>query len=480
MKQLLTLIFLVPILSFAGKIDGFAAEHVGKTVRIIRFDEYITKRTIEVANSIVKEDSTFTLVYEDQGTFEAIIEIGDVFGYMYLQDSAEYKIGVPLLEPGQIGHRANIQLAFTELPPENDINFLILDLDYRIDGFIGNTYDIIASDEWSKRMMNFKKHLADLYKDEKDPYFLTYLSYSIAHLELIGHPKIASNVKQELIYETYLKDAPVFERNNAYMMLINDFYKNVFGSIEAFHERSLMKAFVTEEIDSIRAILYQHAYYSNPVITELVMIKGMGEVYMNGKYPRTNVLNMLKTLADSAKTKNARITAANMIKKLTKLMRGYPAPNFSLKDSKGNTRTLTDFKGKYIYLTFFEDWSVDAVNELKILSTMQDKYVDYIEFVSICMGPKEETLDNFLKEHKDFQWTFLNGFGDADLKEYYEVLSVPLYYMIDDEGNIFQAPAKPPSPGGAEYTSIEKTMYQITKMIKSREEQRPDRNSPFH
>ncbi len=472
MRYLIVIAFLFPFLSHADKIEGLAAEHVGAKVRLLKYDDYMSRKTIELAAATVEADSMFTLNYQIEETIEVIVEVGNVYGYMYLQPGQDYQIGVPIEKGAKTSAHRSIQLAFLELPPKTDINFLILDLDYRIDGFLGNTFDLIADKEWARRLENFEAELTNIYGTVEDQYFITYMTFRLASLELVGNPQMEVGMRKQMVYDVYLKNSPVFRENGAYMQLVNSFYKNVFGSILAYHERGLMAAFVTEDLDSLKSMLSQHAYFENGPLNELVLIKGLSEVYMSSQYPKSNILNMLKEIKNNAVFEPNKKIAANMIKKMTKLVRGYPAPNFKLKSDDGSIVGLEKFKGKFVYLTFFEEWSQESISEFKIMQTLQKRYGKHFEFVSICMGPDSNSLDNFIRKYKEFDWTFLNGYGHEEIKEYYDIVAYPLYFIIDPEGNLYQVPALSPSPKG-NYESVDKTMYQINKSLADRERSRP-------
>ncbi len=477
MKYLIVIALLIPFFSKAEKIEGLASDHVGDKVRLLKYDDYMSRKTIELGNTVVGADSTFTLEYSVDETIEVIVEVGNVYGYMYLQPEQDYKIGVPIEKGAKTSAHRSIQLAFMELPPETDINFRILDLDYRIDGFLGNTFELIADEEWARRLENFEADLTNIYGTVEDPYFITYMSFRLASLELVGNPQMEIGMRKQMVYDVYLKKSPVFRENGSYMQLVSSFYKNIFGSILAYHERGLMAAFVTEDLDSLKSILSQHAYFENGPLNELVLIKGLCEVYMSSQYPKSNILNMLKEIKNNAVFEENKKIAANMIKKMTKLVRGYPAPNFKLKSDDGSIVGLEKFKGKFIYLTFFEEWSQESISEFKIMQVLQERYGKHFEFVSVCMGPDSSSLDRFIRKYKEFDWTFLNGYGHEEIKEYYEVVAYPLYYIIDPEGNLYQVPALSPSPKG-NYESVDKTMYQINKSLADRERGRPPGHAP--
>jgi len=473
MKLILILILCFPQIILATTIDGIASEHVGHTIRLLRYEDYITNKTLEVAKTTVNTDSTFSISFETDEIFQAILEVGNVYAYIYVQPEANYEVGVPAIQDHakRLNHN-NIQLIFTKVPDTNDINYLILDFDYQLDLFFSRNVDIMGSRDWSIYLDSFKNHLSRIYKDIDNGYFINYMSFSTVQMELIGNPKLDVGVNMELIYDTYLNESPVFHQHSAYMMVVNNFYKNIFESVSVFHERALMKAVILENEDSIMAVLKHYKHYQNHELTELVVIKALGESYMNNKMPRSSVLNILTDMSETAHYKTHKTIAKNMIKKLTKLRKGYPAYNFILPDKYGKDISLNDFKGKYTYVTFFEPWSSQSLSDFKIMVKLKERYPSNIEMISICTGPDSESFSTFIKANTNYDWTFLNGYNHADLIEYYDINTYPAYFLIDPEGNLIQAPALSPSPRG-NYDSIDKVMYNIDKRAKLKDQSRP-------
>jgi len=72
-------------------------------------------------------------------------------------------------------------------------------------------------------------------------------------------------------------------------------------------------------------------------------------------------------------------------------------------------------------------------------------------------------MKEFLKDNPGYTWTFLHYSDNSDVLEDYEVITVPKYIFIDDEGKILQAPAGRPV-GNAERpndVNIEKYFYEL-------------------
>ena len=78
-----------------------------------------------------------------------------------------------------------------------------------------------------------------------------------------------------------------------------------------------------------------------------------------------------------------------MLKKFAKTIPKHPAPEFQLKNEKGEIVSLRDFQGKYVYIDFWATWCVPCIKEMTIMPALQEKYGPVIEFVSISIDAKE-------------------------------------------------------------------------------------------
>lgn len=92
---------------------------------------------------------------------------------------------------------------------------------------------------------------------------------------------------------------------------------------------------------------------------------------------------------------------------------GMMAPEFSLTDAEGNTHTLSDMKGKKVYVKFWASWCpacLAGLDQLDELSKDNSEF-EVISVVSPGMGGE--------KDKKDFiEW--FSGLGHENIKVYFD------------------------------------------------------------
>ncbi len=112
------------------------------------------------------------------------------------------------------------------------------------------------------------------------------------------------------------------------------------------------------------------------------------------------------------------------------------APNFSLKDSNGNTVNLADFEGKSIIVNSWAVWCPFCVKELEDFAKLQQEFGAKITIIPIDRAESLELTKSytddlgvtdtliFLLDPKDSFYRSIGGF------------SMPETIFVDGEGNI--------------------------------------------
>ena len=139
---------------------------------------------------------------------------------------------------------------------------------------------------------------------------------------------------------------------------------------------------------------------------------------------------------------------ANRLDGLEKLSPGMPAPEFSYPDTTGNLVSLSDFKGRYVYIDVWATWCRPCIAEMPKLNELEQTFGDKIAFVSVSIDTEKETWQIYVKENKltGFQ-IYSQGGGKAEIMELYMIQAIPRFIMIDPDGNIINADATRPSDG---------------------------------
>lgn len=128
------------------------------------------------------------------------------------------------------------------------------------------------------------------------------------------------------------------------------------------------------------------------------------------------------------------------------LISGKEAADFTFKDKNGNPVSLSDFKGKYVYLDLWFTTCSPCRKEFPYYEKIRKKYVDKnIVFIAISLDIKEDVWKQYIKENK-LGGIHLYGNGwDTQFIKNYLIMDVPRYILIDKDHRILDIYAPKPS-----------------------------------
>lgn len=125
-----------------------------------------------------------------------------------------------------------------------------------------------------------------------------------------------------------------------------------------------------------------------------------------------------------------------------------PAPDFTLTDQFGNTHTLSDYKGKTVFLNFWTTWCGYCKKEMPDIQALYEKYGGNQEDLVILgvANPKTDSAPNNADENQQVIEEFLQKGGytfpvvmdlTGDVYAWYGIRAFPTTFMIDKDGNVF-------------------------------------------
>jgi peroxiredoxin len=452
------------------QIDGDAPQYIGKEVKIYEIDDYITFQRTVIATTKVGADSIFHASFYVDETKKIVIEINNVDALMYVAPKSNYTIFFPWNELGggmKLGGN-EVQVYFQDLD-SNDINYKILQFHGWMDDFMAenNVFRVLDKERYRKELDTLFKVGHDYYSKETDVFLKTYATYHLGQVEQLSLSRKLGDQKLKT-FSRYFKHQKINYGNDQYMIFFNSYFDNFFVDLDYKIENRVYLASLKSSPTLMVKALQEDYRMRNKDLAELVLIKTLKDNFFTGNYAQSNILYVLDSLSNHSKFAQHQKIAKNCIEALTFLEPGYPAPELRLKNNLGENISWKTFKGKYVYLNFFETWSESAIKEMKLYPSLRDKYGGDIEFVSICVDSDTSKLEKFLKDHEEFNWKIYPIGDNRDLMKRFQVQNTPSYFLIDQEGYLVAFPALSPSPNG-KYETIDKTFFYIKKALHPQE-----------
>lgn len=140
---------------------------------------------------------------------------------------------------------------------------------------------------------------------------------------------------------------------------------------------------------------------------------------------------------------------AEACQKAKRIAPGQPCPDFRFADNHGDTVTLADLKGKYVYIDMWATWCGPCKGEMPSLLKLEEEFAgEDILFVSLSIDRNRDidlwkkTIEEMglggIQLHLGENWDWLKIFMPSSM-------SVPRFVLLDREGKIINSSMSRPS-----------------------------------
>jgi len=146
--------------------------------------------------------------------------------------------------------------------------------------------------------------------------------------------------------------------------------------------------------------------------------------------------------------------AKNILPNLSKDA-GTFLPDASFIDEKGNTRSLSEFKGKILLIDVWTTWCGNCIirfpHSEQLYKRLKSIHLDTaIQFINICTEDSKSEWKKMLKEHHPVGINLYSK--DTSIYQSWNVSAFPRYILVDRSGKILSAHYYGPDEGGIDYT----------------------------
>ncbi len=481
LKFIPSLAFLFVLFPFMGitqsvtKIVGFAPDYVGQTVELFEIEDYFSMREQLVATTIVKEDSTFNFQFFNPKTQKVIVKSNKNTGFLYIQPNGEYEVYLPSRNRYDayrpMGNE--VEIGFFNLD-STDINYKILAFDKWVNSFLGVYFPSkkVNGSEFVLQLEKFKENAEKYYESDTSVFLKTHVQFSIAALDDIQFAGARNRFEK---FDFYIDKYPIIYESDAYMSYINNFYSNIIPKLsKEVNDKVYLGILKSSPTLIINALAKEYTLrptlvntpkgemlIGNARLRELIMIKGLSNVYYSPDYPKTNIIKILDSLSAHSIFSENKLIAKNLIYRLTALVPGAKSADFLLTNKKDEIRTLTNYAGKHLYIHFFSAANKESINEMELMKSIYGRYKSEVNFISVY--EKDENLSKKNRDHiHSFPWEVFELDPNDQLFKTFKPASYPFYILIDPIGYIVSIPALSPKPNG-QYLSIDKVFFDIKK-----------------
>ncbi len=447
----LFLMCLLGISAYGETISGFAKDYANTSIKLIFYTDQFSRLPIFVSEQQIDENGAFKFTYELSQTRLVALKIKDYRSNFYVTPNADYKVELSAFDELSAPPLSKDKyLPARILQQDNqEINRAIGLLNVKLDSFEQKHYLAFLQKKAKPYVTDFISELKlhELY--DSNAFYTQYVD------ALSGSLMYKAQFPNKEIYEQSIRNRVNYQ-NIAFVNLLDDFYNKWMNRYNLTEQNIPLKNSISSSnLDSVHLLLKTNDFLKNDTIREIIMVKELFRLAVNDN--STNPLavdKLLSELSDKAITKENKAIASYYLGRLRKLGIGALAPDFELMNLVNSTVKLSDYRGKYVYLDFWATWCKPCLKSMQVMRQLYPKYREHVEFISINIDDRKRRFERYL-ESNTYPWTILYAGSDEKIKNDYDVVLIPLYYLIDPNGKLIQSPAF--SPGGG----IERTFKQL-------------------
>jgi peroxiredoxin len=115
---------------------------------------------------------------------------------------------------------------------------------------------------------------------------------------------------------------------------------------------------------------------------------------------------------------------------------GQPAAPFTLQSASGKTVSMSQFKGKAVYLNFFATWCPPCNDEAPAIGKLAKKYAGKVTILGVNELENPSKAKSFMEKYH-LPYTALVD-SDGSLGHAYGMIGLPVHVFIDKQGNVKQ------------------------------------------
>ncbi len=114
---------------------------------------------------------------------------------------------------------------------------------------------------------------------------------------------------------------------------------------------------------------------------------------------------------------------------------GEIAPDFTLSDLDGNELSLSDFRGKAVFINFWATWCPPCRAEMPEIEAVYQEYKDKdVEVIGVDLLETKDEVSQFVQQY-GYSWTFVID-TTGEVATTYNLAAIPTSFFIDREGII--------------------------------------------
>lgn len=445
--------YLVLTETSAITIKGTAEDYANQRITFLTYSDYITKSEIPLCSTQADSLGNFECSFELNEIREVFTYLGIYRCYLFAEPGKTYQIILPTKIEKNTQDALNPYFEPVLIPlgiknaARNDINILIKMFNDSYNAYYNkHVINVMSNKDFSRLDAEIAKLMAP-FDTVQNSFFQIYCKYRIGLLKNMAMQQKAKSISTE-----YFNDQHIYYFNPAFMELFNQVYDKYFMFFSRTETGQQLISEISEKksYEGVYKILARDKNIPNKDLLELVILKNLHDEFYDDRFSRSAMLTILDSMIEKINNPQHIEIAKSIRNKVTRLLKGFEPPDFTLYDQDSVEIGLSDLKGKYVYLIFCASHSYGCLKEYEMLRRLYEKHNAYLEIITIAIDPEYKTYKEFI-ENSDYPWKFLYYGKMPGILMDYDIRAFPTYYLIDPEGKLAISPAPSPSENFEKY-----------------------------
>lgn len=440
-------LFLFAINTFAEQtsIQGNAFFYRGKTIEIRQYLDLFTFKSLLLEKMEIQPDGSFKFQFNADETGLYLLKIGRINTHLFIEPGNEYTL---VFDEPEGEERYDLAKDIFVMPDifeaKGKLNTHITEIEKSINQFLidnSKYYGRGVSQEIIPKADSLVILLNELYADSKSEYLRTHLHFRLATLEL------QTNHGRQKVYDKYFKEhEPAYAHlsfSTAFELLFQEYFTYLNPSAEHRFQATADSAIETANYQLLYSCMEADPFLEKRTFRELLIASELYELGAEQKADLKNVLALLDSLIMNAQDDACRLIAANAEQLLTRFSPGALAADFEFADALGNTYRMSEYKGRYVYIQFFDKFTAETLKEMSLMKILKEGYGADIAMFSISTTEPPSRLKYFTDKY-DFNWIFGTAQSSEAILSNYDLRSLPTYFYLDKDLRFIKVPSPPP------------------------------------
>lgn len=439
-----------------AQIKGHADFAVGEEVRLLLYDDLLTFTPRLAASAKIKADGSFDMSVQTAQILLAQLEIRTSRAEFFIEPSKNYNFAVNmdpdlfnLYSPQDYGGFLQVT---NDVPDKNDLNAKINRFSHYFDAAFDHFSFKMVYDHDQISYDSMQTLLQNNFDIRYNPYdfYQSYLFYQVSNLDRLYWQKDADS-----LFNKYLNNDHVLYNHPGYMDFFNSFYDDYVFMSAKIDMKTVLDCINTEpDYRKLFNALGSDEFLVNERIRELVIIKNLGQLYLNHpEFDKKNVVLLLEEIKEHTHFAEHRPLAENMLKFVAKFSDDQLLKDVKLKEANGRDFSLKKMKGKWVYLHFFRTDCLECVREMLLIKEIGEMFKDSLAMVGVCVDFDKYGLQNFLNRYPQLDWDFVHFNQQYQWLGDLEMNALPDYVLIAPNGSIYERYLPAPASGLVDHLS---------------------------